>query len=171
MLEAVKVDDVAADDERPAGLLHDVVPIAAGASMSEDVRNIGAAIAAGGSESDRMWIIAAPSQAIFLRLNAGPRFDYPIIGTNALADGTIVGVDPQAIASGYSGTPEITISKEGVAHFESATPAEIVTGAGVIAAPVLSAWQQDLLLLKLRTNCCWGVLMPGAVQAVAGCSW
>ncbi len=177
-LDAVLLDAVAADADRPPGLLNGVVPIVASVltgveGVVEDLRNLGAALAAAGLDPERAVYIANSAQALSIRLLAGPRFTNMILGTPALAAGTVVAVDPLAIASGYSGVPEVEISREGVVHFESATPAAIGTAGSpnTVAAPVRSAWQENLLLLKLRMKCCWGVLVPGAVQVVTGVAW
>ncbi|WP_256806330.1 hypothetical protein [Bradyrhizobium sp. Bra64] len=179
-LDAVLFDAIAADDDRPAGLLNGVAPIAAAAGLTTafdaaktDLANLAAALATAGCDPERMVIVANSSQALALRLMAGPRFTNEIIGTTALATGTVVAIDPAAIASGYSGVPEIEISEGGTAHFESATPLPISTAAtpNTVAAPVLSAWQENLLMLKVRLRCCWGVLVPGAVQVVQGVTW
>lgn len=177
-LDAVVFDAVAADDDRPAGLLNGVVPLAASAStgvvaMTEDLRSIAAAMATAGADPERMIVVANSSQALALRLLAGPHFTNEIIGSTALTAGTVVGIDPFAIASGYSGVSEIETATHATAHFESATPLPLSTVAtpNSVAAPVLNAYQQNLMLLKLRLRCCWGVLVPGAVQAVNGAVW
>lgn len=176
-LDAVVFDNVAADTVRPAGLLNGVAPLAASAAsgliaLVEDLRNLAAALSTAGLDADRAIFFANPAQAIALRLLAGPQFTNTIIGTNALTAGTVAAVDPVAIASGYSGVPEIDISRQGIAHFESSPEAIGTAGSpNTVATPTLSAFQQNLLMLRLRTRCCWGVLVPGAVQVVNNVVW
>jgi len=168
----------AASEIRSAGILADVVPITASAAtgfdaMVEDIKNLAGAIAEAGGDSDRMMIFAAPRQAMSLKLSAGLKFNHTVIATNALDDGTVVGLDPNGIACGYSGVPEISLAREAVAHFEDTTPLALsaVGTPNTVAAPLLSAWQQNLLFIKMKTNLCWQVLVPGIVQVVNDVVW
>jgi hypothetical protein len=175
-LDAVVYDNVAADATRPAGLLNGVTPIAATAggglvAIATDLANIADAIATAGGNTDTIVFVANPRQAIVLRLLAPSSFNYTVIGCAALADGTIVGIAPDAVVSGYDGVPEIEVSKYGTAQFENTTPLPIVDGSGTVAAPVRSSWQTDTLFLKLRLKCCWGPLATGMVQVVNSTSW
>jgi Phage capsid family len=179
-LDGAIFSSVAADELRPAGLLNGVTPITAATgggldAMATDVRNMIAEMADAGLGGDDLIFIGHPTQAVSLRLLASPNFAaYSIFGTTAVAAGTIIGVVPNAIATGYGGTPEITTSRQASVHFEDTTPLQIATGpqgAAVVATPVKSAWQQGLLLLKLRIECAWGVVQSGAVQYVTGTSW
>jgi hypothetical protein len=121
-------DDVAADDGRPAGLLNGVAPLAPTAgggsnAITKDIANIVAAIAAAGGNADSVVVfIASAAQATTLRLLSGPNFTNPVLGTSSIADGTIVGVDPSAIATGYAGLPTVETAHHATAHFEDANP-------------------------------------------------
>jgi hypothetical protein len=58
-------------------------------------------------------------------------------------------------------------------HFENTTPLPLATGAqgsGVLATPARNAFQQDLIIIKLRARCAWAA-MPGAVQYLTGANW
>jgi hypothetical protein len=63
-------------------------------ALTTDLGLIAKALAAANCDPDRMVVIASPAQALVLRLLAAPRFTNTIIGTSALADKTVVGVDP-----------------------------------------------------------------------------
>lgn len=172
--DGVVFGSAAADDAQPAGLLHDVTPLAAAGAgadaMAKDVGSIAAAIATAGGDADRMMIFAAPKQAVALRMSVGTRFTNPILSTNALADKQIVGVDPQMIGASNNGVPSIDISREATLHFEDTTPLPI-SADGTIAGPVRSAFQENLLALRMRMSTCWGVLAPGGVQTVVNVAW
>jgi hypothetical protein len=175
-LDAVLFDNVAASSARPAGLLNGVSPIGATAggglaAIAGDLANIADDIATAGGNTDGIVFVANPRQAIVLRLLASPTFNYTIIGSSALADGTIVGIAPDAIVSGYDGVPEIDVSKYGTAHFEDTTPLPLVDGSSTVAPGVRSAWQSDTLFLRLRLKCCWGPLATGMVQVVNSVTW
>jgi hypothetical protein len=53
-------------------------------------------------------------------------------------------------------------------HYEDANPAPIVDGEA--ATPTLSAFQQNLLVIKVRAQAAWAVV-PGAVAVVTGADW
>jgi hypothetical protein len=172
-LDAVVFDAVAADEVRVAGLLNGVSDLGATATMVGDIAKLGAAVADAGGDVETMLIIASPAQALALKLSAGPAFTNPVIACNALTAGTVLAISPENIGTGFSGTPEIETSKQSTAHFEDTTPLPISTVGtpNVVAAPVRSAWQQNLLFLKLRVKCAWGALSPGAVQMIASAVW
>jgi hypothetical protein len=171
-------DDVAADETRPTGLLNGVTPLAPTtgggvAGMTKDVANIVAAVAAAGGNADGVVFIASAAQAITLRLLSGPNFTNPVLGTSALPDGTIVGIDPSAIATGYTGVPTVETAHHGTAHFEDTNPQPLGTSGtpNVVAAPTRSAWQTNTLFLKIRIQAAWATLMPGTVQVVENVTW
>ncbi len=97
--------------------------------------------------------------------------NYTVIGTPAIATGTIVGVAPDAIVSGFTGTPEIEISKDGAIHMEDAAPTDVGAAGAIAAGSVKSLWQANLIAIRLRVRCAWGKLNPDAVQMVTGVSW
>ena len=171
-------DDVAADEVRPAGLLYGVTPIAATAgggmvAMTKDVTNIAAAIAASGGNADNVVFIASAAQATTLRLLSGPNFTNPVFSTMGVANGTIVGVDPSAVATGYTGIPTVETAQHGTAHFADTNPQPLSTAGtpNVVAAPTRSAFQTNTLFLKIRLQAAWATLMPGTVQVVESVTW
>ena len=181
-LDAALFSDAAADPSRPAGLLHGVAPIAptaldqAGGSfahaMARDVGNlIGAVADAGGGQ--QVVIFANPVQAAILSLTAPGGAALEIIPASILPRGTLVAVEVGAFASGFNGLPEIESASEVVIHFEDTSPAPISTpGApNVVAAPVRSTFQQNMLAIRLILRCAWANRLPGAVQMVTGVMW
>jgi hypothetical protein len=51
------------------------------------------------------------------------------------------------------------------------TPTRLHNGegrAGVVAAPIRSAFQEDLIVIRLRARCAWGAI-TGGVQFVQKC--
>jgi hypothetical protein len=174
-LDTVLLDGTASSATRSAGLLNGVSTLGATsgggiAAMSADLGKIANAIGAAACDPDRMVVIASPAQAVALRLLSSPNFTNTIIGTPALAAGTIVGVDPKAIATGFSGVPTIETSREATIEYEDTSPTDITTG-GVAAGTVRSAFQTDTQVLRVRTNCCWGLLATGAVQFISSTTW
>ena len=58
----------------------------------------------------------------------------------------------------------------GSAHMESITPLPIIGNTGTVASPTISAFQQNLIILKVRAWLAWAI-QPGAVAAVSGADW
>ena len=184
--DAAVFSTTAASALRPAGLLNGVTPITATAgggyaAMLADIKALVAAIVTAGGGATIMFF-AHPVQAVTIGLTtgtigseAGPRggFNLTVVPTPALAAGTIVAVEAGAIASGYSGVPEITASGDTVVHMEDTSPLAIgTTGTrNVVAAPTLSAYQASLMVLKLILRCSWTTRAPGMVQVVNSATW
>jgi hypothetical protein len=100
--------------------------------------------------------------ALKLSLLAGPRFAMPIFGSAAVPVGTAIVVAPAGIASAYDGVPSTEFAQETAIHLESANPQPIGRDDGV-AAPSISAFQTDVVVVKTRLNAAWAAV-PGAVQ-------
>jgi hypothetical protein len=115
--------------------------------------------------------IAAPQQAAALKAWAGPKFDYPILASTAIADKTIVAIEAPSLVIAVSPEPEFYASREAVLHMENTTPAEIVSGAGVTANPVRSLYQTDCIALKtiLRVN--WAMRATNHVAFISAVTW
>jgi hypothetical protein len=67
--------------------------------------------------------------------------------------------------------PEIETARSPTIHFDDSVPLEIVNPSGLPASPSMGTYQQDLMAVKLRVKCCWGVLQPGCVQYLTGVNW
>jgi hypothetical protein len=175
-LDAVLLDGTAASAIRPAGLLNGVSTLGATSgggvnALATDLGLLAKALAAAGCDPDRAVYLAAPAQATVLRLLASSTFTNTIIGTAALADKTVVAVDPKAIATGYSGVPTIEVNRQGGAiQYEDTNPTDIGAAVGA-GGTVKSPWQTDTPVLRVRVNCCWGLLQTGAVQFISSTTW
>jgi hypothetical protein len=168
-LDASLFSDAAASAVRPAGLLNGVTAIGATAgggvnAMVGDLRNLVGALSDAGGGSDVM-IFAHPRQATVLKLQASPGFDTPVIGTTALAAGTIVAVEVGAFASGFGADPDIQVAENAAVHLEDANALQLADG-GTVASPVRSSFQNDTHVLRLILRAAWAVRQPGAVQVV-----
>jgi hypothetical protein len=158
----------------PAGLLHGVAPIAAATSgtdaLTEDVAALVKAIADAFIDPEGVVFIAAPRQAMALRIKPSPLFDSPVIMAPFLSDKTLIAAAPGGIYYGYDGGAEVDSSKEAIVHFEDTTPLPLVNATGTVAAPQRSAFQTDVIFLRLRARCAW-CAYPGSVQVVQGVNW
>lgn len=175
--DAVVFDNVAASAIRDAGLLNGVSPITATAgggltALVGDVGKLADALAdAGLGNSEEIVFFCGVPAAVRLKALVGPRFDYKIIGTPALADTTIVGVIPSAIAFGFDGGPTIETARDATLHLEDTSPAQIGTPPNVVAAPVRSLYQTDTIAIRVRQKITWRNIVPGAVQVINSITW
>ncbi|MBR0746195.1 hypothetical protein JQ582_19880 [Bradyrhizobium japonicum] len=164
----------AATEAAPAGLLHGVTPITAGASMSEDLSALVAAISAAGLDAESVVFVAAAEQAMAIRLAAGPLFaSYRVIGA-PIAPGTIIAIATDGLAVAGDGIPVVDVSKNAVLHM-SDTPTDIGLPAvapdpNVIATPAVSLFQVDAFALRCIARVTWSAA-PGAVQVVNSVVW
>ena len=82
----------------------------------------------------------------------------------------MIAIVREGLATGYDGSVEIDVSTEATLHYEATTPLPIVDGAGVVAAPVYNAFQQDMSVLRIRGRAAWTV-HPGAIAQITGAAW
>ena len=154
----------------PPGLLFGVTPAtsAAGKGLdgaAADVAALARAFGTVGVSSDDMVVVASPASATQLRALIGLRFGNIVLGSAAVADGTLIGILPSGVAVGYSGEAEVESSEAATAQFEATPSADLLTG-----TPVRNAYQEYFSLLRVRCRAAWAAL-PGSVAAVSGCAW
>jgi hypothetical protein len=163
------------DATKPSGLFAGVTPVAATTgggtnAMTGDLGNLFAALAANGGGKTAV-IVAALPQAVKLKLTVGPKFDYDIIASTALAPGTVAVLEIASFVSGFGSTAEFSTSKVGTVHMEDATPADIVNAGGTAAVPVKSLYQTDAIGLKTTLWATWGLRAAGHCQFLTGATW
>jgi hypothetical protein len=93
-IDATAFDANIGDDVRPPGLLYGVTPITAstGSGLTAIAGDLGAmakAMADANVDPENFVIVAAPRQAVTLRLLAGPSFNYEILSSTGLPDKTV----------------------------------------------------------------------------------
>jgi hypothetical protein len=158
----------------PAGLLNGVTPIAAGTAtgaegIATDVGLIADQISANGFNPDEMTLITSPKLATKIKTLVGPKFNFEIMSSKAIPSNNIVGIVTDALMYGYDGEVKIDVSREVAVHFEGANPQQIATG-GVMASPTYSAFQMDLIVVRVRSRAAW-VIQPGALAWCQNVTW
>jgi hypothetical protein len=160
----------AASASAPAGLFAGtaaLTPTAGGGdnAMHGDLANLFGALAtkSGGKTA---VIIAAMPQAVRLKLVAGPKFDYDIISSTALAAGTVAVVEVASLVSGFGSVAEFNTSKVAALHMEDTTPGDI-SG----STPVKSMFQIDAIALRTSLWAAWGLRAAGHCQYLTGATW
>jgi hypothetical protein len=175
--DAALFSSAAATAIAPAGILHGVTPIASAAGtgpagIADDLALLADAISHNGIAVDDLIIITTASLGTKIRVLAGPHFADAVLTSAYIPAGTVIGVIPQGLATGYSGVAEIETSTAAAVHMEDTTPLPIGTPGSppTVAAPALSAFQSGLIVIKVRGRCAWCV-QPGAVALVTGAAW
>jgi hypothetical protein len=174
-LDAALLGNAAASAIQPAGILAGVTPIASAGKtgaegVADDLALLAGAIGAAGINPDTMIIVTTPGLATKIRVLASPKFSNTVLSSSVLAAGVVIGIVPAGLVTGYAGNVMVEASKSATVHFEDTTPADIVTAAGAVAAPVKTAFQTDMTILKIRGECAW-VVHPGAVASISGAAW
>jgi hypothetical protein len=91
---------------------------------------------------------------------------YDIYPSLALPAGTVVAVESSSFVSGFDGIPQFE-TRTGVAlHMEDTAPGDI-SG----STPVKSAFQTDLLALRMILRASWGMRNPQHVAMMSGVTW
>jgi hypothetical protein len=170
--------DAAVSGTSPAGILNGLTPLTStgatggAAAVADDLGLLAKTISQHGIGIDDLIFITTASIATKIRTLAGPFFQDVVLSSAAIPDGEIIAIIPQGLATGYAGEVQIETSIVAPLHFESATPLPIGTVGtpNVVAAPVRSAFQEYLVLVKLRGRMAWAV-QPNAVAFMTGVAW
>jgi hypothetical protein len=172
-LDRAVFGSTAATTDQPGGLLNGVTPLTASTStgidgLSADLTALVGAISTANVIGDIVFV-ANPARALAMSLLSLGAQPYAVLSSNQINPTTVIAIGVDGIASGYDGTPTIEASTTPAVHFS--TSALPINQGGTAASPVMSSFQTDTILLKLRCLCSWGVTQPGAVQFVSGVKW
>ncbi|WP_156928907.1 hypothetical protein [Bradyrhizobium sp. th.b2] len=173
-IDTVAFGTAAADDAQPAGLLHGVAPLAAVAAgpdaMAEDLGGLIGAIGTSGIDSFGAVFVCSPREATVIKTKVGPKFDHPVLSTLGLPAKTVACFALPAVASGYQDAPQIETSRTATVHFEDDSPVDIVGSGGAVALPTKTAFQTDLISIRVRARAAWAVT-PGGAQVINNVNW
>lgn len=170
-LDATVFGSAAATAAAPAGLFFGVTPLTAATAtpplnaMYEDVGNLAGAIGDNDIDVNELVFIGGPKQAVAMKMFLGERFDYPIFSTVALKN-CLAAVAAPAVAAAYADLPQVETSLESMLQYQDAPAA----GGPLTAGPTLSAFQQELINIKVRGRAAWAV-HPGGAQIVTNVTW
>ena len=138
--------------------------------MVGDIEALIAALAANGAGGAPVFVCAA-KQAATMKTLVGPKFDFPILTSTALAAGTVAVVEVVSFVSGFSSVPEFTTSKVAAVHMEETSPQDITGGTPSPAVPVKSLFQVDAIALRTNLWASWGLRAAGHCQYITGATW
>jgi hypothetical protein len=177
-IDRLLLDAEAPTTERPAGLLAQVVaqsPTAGGGSAAVlgDLSKMASAMSTAKISTTGLTFVMNEADALRMRgLVPSQLFAsaYTIAESNKATQGTVIAVAPRAIGM-FVGNPEIE-AKDGPTFHCDTEPGDIVSaGTPVSGGNVISAFQRDLVLLRVRLSATWAKLGPAAVQFVSNISW
>ena len=107
----------AADTVKPAGLLHNVTPIAAATAgvdaMTNDLGNLAGAIGATGIDASNVVYVAGPREAQIIKAKVGAKFNSTVLMTLGLPAKSVAAFAPEGVFSGYQDAPMIETRKSG----------------------------------------------------------
>jgi Phage capsid family len=174
-LDAQMFSSSAGDASKPPGLFAGITSLTATAgggslAMIGDIEQLIAALATNGAGLAPVFIAAA-KQAAAMKTLVGPKFDYPIFASGALAAGTVAVVEPASLVSGFGSTAEFSTSKVAALHMEDASPQDITGGTPSPAVPVRSMFQTDAIALKSTLSASWGLRAAGHAQWIQNTTW
>lgn len=175
-LDTALFSDAAATDDNPPGLLFGVTPISASAATSpqeamlSDLEALSGAIADNGG--NEVVYIAAVRQANAARLRLSSRTGVTVWASPALAEGTVIAVEPASFVSAFGSIPKISASEQATVHMDDAPSPLSATGTpNVVSAPIRSLFNTDCIGVRAILDCSWGMRATGRVQFIADATW
>ena len=159
---------------QPAGLLHDAAVVTAATAgagaLKTDLSNLVDAISSAGISADGAIFVAGAREALLMKAEpVGPKFNYEVFETLGLPPKTIAAFAPDAVASGYQDAPTIEASSDALLHYDTA-PTDISTAGNAVAFPARSAYQTDIINIRVRMLAAWACV-PGGSAYVTNVSW
>ncbi|KRA42056.1 hypothetical protein ASD80_10035 [Devosia sp. Root635] len=170
-LDSAYFSDAAEDNVTHAGLLNGVTPIDgyAGGDLSAFQEDVGAILAViGPRNSGRIVYVTGHYAAERISLKF-PDFKGAVIGSPAVADATLIGIDAGSLVHSF-GDFDVDASTDAVVHMND-DPLEIVADNGAVADPTRSVFQTDCVALRILGDVAFGARKPNAVAVVEGVTW
>jgi hypothetical protein len=138
-------------------------------AVNKDIAALVNALNAAGGGANIVFV-PSPAQAVSLKAYVGPKFDFPILASAALANGTVLAIDAGSFVSGISPIPEFGVSNAAVVHEVDVSPQQIGES-GTASFPARSGFQTRTLALRMITRISWLMRAVGHVQRVTAVTW
>ncbi|MBP0627729.1 phage major capsid protein [Cupriavidus sp. AcVe19-1a] len=171
-VDAVLLGNGAGSASQPPGLGAGIVPLTGSADAVADTKAMVEAAPAG---AVRLVWLMHPSQLIGATaaniVDGGAIAGAPIIGNMHVTLGDVWLLDAADLLLNTNGdAPEFMRTEEGLLHLDDAA-LPIVDGAGTVAAPVVSMYQQGLVATRAVLPIYWAMRDPARVIKTSGCTW
>lgn len=176
LLDTALFDATASSATRPAGLWNGATAVTASAAtplaeaMLADLKALGAAVNGTGNPDAQVVFVVNPAQATRINLTA-PQFQNLIVSGYQTA-GSVGAIDAGSIAM-IVGQPVFAVSRDATLHMES-TPLPLGTGtqgSGVLAVPMRSLFQEDLVALRAVLRVGWVKRRAAATALTSAVTW
>jgi hypothetical protein len=166
-LDASVFSTSAATTAKPSGILNGITPLTAAtgggdAAMLTDLAALAAAV---GAKTTGLAYIAHPAQASAIAIRRGTLFTLPVWPTLGVAPGTVIALDPAALATAYGAVPQLSTSDAAIVLMEDAPQAN------PFGAPTQSLFQTDCISLRLLLDVAYAWRMTGACAFMTGVTW
>jgi hypothetical protein len=160
-LDTTVFSDQAATAARPAGILNGITPLTPTTPGSDTVMNtdLGKLAGAIGGATTGLAYVGHPNQVNAIRLRYGNNWsaDIPLWPTLGVAAGTVIALDPAAVATAYGPDPS----------FDTTSHAMLQTG----DTDIRSLFQTDSIALRLLLEAAYGARQAGAVAWMQNVNW
>jgi len=176
LLDTAIFDAAAVSAVRPAGLFNGATVVTASATtplneaMMADLKALGAAVTGTGNPDATVAFVVNPAQAIRIGILA-PNYGNLIV-TGYMAAGSVGAIDTSAIAMLVS-EPAFRISKDATMHMDN-VPLPLATGvqgSAVVATPMSSLFQQDMVGLRCVLRAGWAKRRTTATALATAVTW
>ncbi len=165
----------AGDTATHAGMLYNVDPLTGFAggdqiAMETDLAALSDAVSAAGS--GQLVFVTSPRRANRVKI----RFpdiarELTFLPSLAVADTTVIALDPLSFAHGFSDDFEIDVTNAATIHMNT-EPLEIVSSTGpTVADPVRSFWQTDAIAIRLLADVAFSTRRTNAVAWLQNATW
>jgi HK97 family phage major capsid protein len=185
-LDTLLLDATAESATRPAGIIFGVSAKTASVlggykAILADLTLLSAPFFAANA-GRRMVLIMNPAQGMALSMAPGPdgtfgwssQFTsrFTVIESTTVPAGNLYMLDAADFVS-VTSSPEFELSDQVTLHMEDSTPLPISsTGTpNVVAAPVISTFQEAKIALRMLMDTTWAMRRTGMVQYMTGVSW
>jgi hypothetical protein len=162
-LDASVLSNLAATTARPAGILNGVAPIAGSTDMAADLGKLAGAI---GSVTSNLAFVGHPNQINAIRMKYGSNWsaDILLIPTVGVASGTVIAIDPLALAASF-GEPKISTSSVAMVQMDDAPSANPMDG------PTRSLFQSYCMGLRVLLDVAYVLRLTGSVAWTNSAQW
>jgi hypothetical protein len=162
-LDASVLSNLAATTARPAGILNGVAPIAGSTDMAADLGKLAGAI---GNVTSNLAFVGHPNQINAIRMKYGSNWsaDILLIPTIGVASGTVIAIDPLALAASF-GEPKISTSSVAMVHMDDAPSANPMDG------PTRSLFQSYCMGLRVLLDVAYVLRLTGSVAWTNSAQW
>jgi hypothetical protein len=175
-LDSALLDATIGDTTRCQGLRYNIGAVGTASTATSlqealvaDLETVIGAVSAV-ANNGQIVLVASPKQAVALRLRPRSSFTYPIMSSSALADTVVMAIAANCLVSAIDPVPRFEVTDQGTLHCDT-TPAEIVSGGGVVAAKTINLFQQDQFALRVVYTLAWALRSATGLAWLTGTKW